>query len=213
MEFNTINKSTRETYGNLNTPQDGIIGKIIDGARVTLGFVFDIANSTLDFLGTLKFTGGGLIFGTMYIPGVDIIVTGSATPVEVKDDGTTAVNDGWAGGDVNQVTFPTTAGSKHYLPVTVAGKYEVIWSMSAHTGSGGATTMHGGIMIDGVAQRNNGEGHRNVSNSNDDGNTGSPGTVDCPNGTEQISLWILSENAADIHVEHGTMTIKQIGGT
>lgn len=147
-----------------------------------------------------------LLYGAMYIPGVDIVVPNdSANPFEVKDAG----NDGWAVGELNDVTFPT-GGTEHYLTITKQGRYEVVWSMSAHTGGGGATAVHGGVMIDGVAQRNDGEGHRDVANANDDGNYGSSFIVDCPNGTEEISLWCSTDNSENLHVEHGTMTIKLI---
>ena len=148
------------------------------------------------------------IFGVMCVPGVDIVVGGSAVPVEVKN----ASGDGWAAEELNGVTFPT-GGDEHYLTVPQTGKYEVIWSMSAHTGSGGATGVHGGVMVDNVAQRNDGEAHRDVSNSNDDGNIASVTVVDCPNGTEEISLWMTTDNAADLHVEHGTMKIQLTGKT
>lgn len=155
----------------------------------------------------------GLIFGAMFIPGVDIIVPiNSADPCEIKDDGTTSLDDGWEAGELNEATFPT-GGTEHYLTVPTAGKYEVVWSMSGHTGAGGATGVHVGIMIDGVAKRNRGEGHRDVSNSNDDGNIASSCIVDCPNGTEEISLWVAVDNGNEFHAEHGTVVIKLIGGT
>lgn len=155
----------------------------------------------------------GLIYGTMFIPGVDIVVDiGGADPCEIFDDGTTSADDGWSAGELNEVTFPT-GGTEHYLTVPLAGKYEVVWSLSGHTGAGGATGLHAGVMIDNVALRDCGEAHRDVSNSNDDGNMASACIIDCPNGTEEISLWVTVDNSNDFHAEHGTMVIKLIGGT
>ena len=146
----------------------------------------------------------------MFVPSVDIVVPISdANPTEVNDG--TATFDGWSAGELNGVTFPT-GGTEHYITVPRAGKYEVVWSLSGHTGSGGGTTMHAGIMIDDAALRNCGEAHRNVTTSGDNGSFGSPCFIDCPNGTEEISLWIIIDNSEDFHVVHGTMVIKQIGG-
>ena len=68
-------------------------------------------------------------------------------------------------------------------------------------------------MVDDVAQRNDGEGHTRVSTLNDGQDMGSPGLVNCPNGTEEISLWASVDNSQDFHVEHGTMTILLVAGT
>lgn len=149
----------------------------------------------------------GSPFGSMYIPGVDIVVIiGSANPVEVED----ASQDGWAAGELNLITFPT-GGNEHYLTITVAGKYEIDWNMSFHTDIGGGAAVHGGVMVGGVAIRDNGEAHRDVSNSNDDGNMGAPCIADLPNGNEEISLWVSNDQSQTVHVEHATVTVKQIG--
>lgn len=196
--------------GTKDSPADGVAIEIDTQPD---GTDFDVTIKTgagqVQIGGDTFWTGdGGIIFGSMYIPGVDIIVSiANANPTEIAASG-----DGWSAGELNLVTFPT-GGDEHYLAVTKAGKYKVDWSISGHTGAGGATGVHGGIMINGVAQRNNGEAHRDVSNSNDDGNIASRSIIDCPNGTEQISLWISIDNSNDFHAEHGTMTITQVGGT
>lgn len=159
-------------------------------------------------------TGTGLIYGHMFIPGVDVTVDTSATanPVEVKDDGTTSANDGWASSYQNEVTFAVS--DLHYQTVTIAGTYEVIWDMSCRTAAGGGTVVHGGITIDTTTfQRNNGEGHTHIFNANDDIQIKSVGVVDCPNGNEEISLWISNNANQKTIVEHGNMRIKLIGGT
>ncbi|MCK5021089.1 MAG: hypothetical protein KAS32_29030, partial [Candidatus Peribacteraceae bacterium] len=156
--------------------------------------------------------GSGLPYGHMTIPGVDIIVSiADANPAEVKDDGTTSLDDGWAAVYNNLTTFAT--GDLHYITVDKPGTYKVEWSMSGHIDSGANSSIHGGFMINGVATRNNGEDHTDVLNANDSKSMGTTGTADCPNGTEQISLWISNDNSADVHVEHGNMVITMAGGT
>lgn len=159
--------------------------------------------------------GGGLIVGHMYIPGVDITVDiTDANPTEVFDDGTVSVGDGWAAGELNLVTFPG-GGTEHYLTVPKAGKYKVEWDISFQMGAPGANVeVHGGIMVDDVAIRDKGEGHRTIANNTDTGSMTGRTIVDCPNGTEEISLWVLNaDNNNDITVEHGNVYIQLIGGT
>lgn len=156
-----------------------------------------------------------LVMGHMYIPGIDIIVEiTDGNPTEVFDDGTTSVGDGWAAGELNDVTFPT-GGDEHYLTVTKPGKYEIIWNMSfMMDGPGANIQVHAGIMIDGTATRNRGEAHETIANNSDTGLIAANAIIDCPNGTEQISLWVLnSDNNVDITIAHGDVTIKLIGST
>lgn len=171
---------------------------------------------TIDAAGNTWWVGGaGLVFGHMYIPGVDIVVSiTDANPTEVKDDGTTSADDGWSAGELNLVTFPG-GGTEHYLTVTKAGKYEVNWDMSISMATPAANIeMHGGVMIDGTAARDKGEAHRTIANNTDTGNMGGNLVIDCPNGTEEISLWVLNaDNNNNITVQHGNMNIKLIGGT
>lgn len=182
--------------------------------EITLG---DGTNQTIvSATGDLSFEGtAGLIYGHMHIPAAAVITvetSGTANPVEVKDDGTTSANDGWASSYQNGVTF--AASDLHYQTVTIAGTYEVIWSMSPATNSGGGTVIHGGICIDTTTfQRDNGEGHAHVFNNNDDIHISSVGIVDCPNGNEEISLWISNDAAQKTLIEHGNMSVKLIGGT
>lgn len=190
------------------------------GAAIASLNATDIGDGTNEavFSGTgdLSFTGtAGFIYGHMNIPGVDVTVDTSATanPVEVKDDGTGVpdAGDGWASTYQNEVTFAVS--DLHYQTVTIAGTYEVIWDMSPKTNSGGGTEIHGGIMIDDVAVRDNGENHAHVFNNNDNISISSVGTIDCPNGNEEISLWVANDAAQKTIIEHGNMRIKLIGGT
>lgn len=155
---------------------------------------------------------GGLIGGHMYIPGVTIGVNiTDANPTEVAD---AADGDGWAAGELNRVTFPT-GGDEHYLQITEPGIYRVIWDMSFNMVAPGANIeVHGGIMIDGVATRNKGEAHRTIANNTDTGNMGANGRIDCPLGTEQISLWVQNQqNNNNIGIKHGNMDIELVAGT
>lgn len=149
---------------------------------------------------------GGLLFGKMYAPSEIIVPVSDANPTEVED----ASEDGWAVGEVNGVTFPT-GGTEHYLTVPVAGRWAVLWDMSAHTNVGGRTEVHGGVMVDGVAQRDDGESHRTVTNTQDTGAFGSDVVVDVAAGA-QISLWIINNLSNDMHIVHANMFIQQIAG-
>ena len=216
--FETANKSYfRDTAIGVYSQSDTFLDLFADGA-VRIGNSSagaPTAYTKIEPDGGLHFvgTGSGKVFGVMYIPGTDIVVSISdANPTEIKDDGTTSLNDGWSVGELNEVTFPT-GGTEHYLTVPEAGKYTVMWSLSGHTGSGGSTTIHAGVMIDGVALRDEGEAHRDVSNFNDNGNVASVVVIDCPNGTEQISLFCAVGNSNDFHAVHGTVVIEQIAGT
>ena len=177
----------------------------------------DATNQTrFSATGDLSFAGtAGVIYGHMDVPATAVItVDTSATnnPVEVKDDGTASANDGWETGYVNGTVF--AASDLHYITVTIAGTYEVIWDMSPATAAGAGTVIHGGITIDTTTfQRDNGEGHAHIFNANDNIQINGIGTVDCPNGNEEISLWISNGQNQKTVIEHGNMRIKMIGGT
>ena len=79
--------------------------------------------------------------------------------------------------------------------------------------AGAGTEIHGGIMIDSTAVRDNGEGHAHVFNANDNINICGIGVIDCPNGNEEISLWIANDQNQKTVVEHGNMYIQLIAGT
>ncbi len=149
---------------------------------------------------------GGLLFGKMYAPAEIIVPVVDANPTEVEN----AAADGWAAGELNGVTFPT-GGDEHYLTVPVAGRWAVLWDMSAHTNAGGRTEVHGGVMIDGVAQRDDGESLRTVTNTLDTGAFGSDTVVDVAAGAE-FSLWVVNNLSNDIHAVHANMFIQQIAG-
>ena len=77
----------------------------------------------------------------------------------------------------------------------------------------GGGLVYGGVMVDGVALRDNGEAHRDIANNNDTGNMGSVCIVDCPNGDEEISLWVINDLSNDLHIVHSTVSVKRIGET
>jgi hypothetical protein len=161
-------------------------------------------------------TGAGLVYGHMYVDGTQVIVVAltANTPAEVKDDGTTSLDDGWLTGELNEMTFPS-GGDEHYISVTVAGKYEATWDISfAQNTPTAAIDIHGGVAIDGTPLRDSGEAHRTVANSSDTGNMGGTTIIDCPNGNEQLSLWVENTtNNTDIDVEHANLRVALIGGT
>ena len=160
--------------------------------------------------------GTGLPYACMYVDGtqsIEVALT-SGVIAEVKDDGSTSLNDGWLEGDLNLITFPT-GGDEHYLSVTKAGFYRIQWSLSFNTANPGANVeVHGGIAVDSTAIRNKAEAHRTIANNSDTGNMSGTAMIECPNGTEQISVWILNAtNDADVTVEHGNVSMVMVGGT
>ncbi len=178
-------------------------------------FAFQIVNFTSNIFnilgdGDTYWVGdsSGLLFGSMYAAAEIIVPIAAANPVEVEN----AAQDGWTAGELNGVTFPG-GGTEHYLTITKPGRYEILWSMSIHIIVGAGSSIHGGVMIDNVAVRDNGEAHRDIANVNDTGDMGSPCIIDLPNGNEEISLWLINDNSNNVHVFHTTVTVKQIGGT
>lgn len=187
------------------------------GTDITLGDGGATNYQNIDNTGDAWWVGsGGLVFGHMYVDGTQTIIVALTvnTPAEVEDDGTTSAEDGWLAGELNLVTFPT-GGTEHYITVTKAGKYGVTWDLSFNMATPGANVeIHGGVAIDDTPTRNKGEAHRTIANNTDTGNMGGTIIIDCPNGNEEISLWVENTtNNADVTVEHGNIRITQIGGT
>lgn len=203
--------------GNVNiSPGSGGTGADANGADgiITIGDGGTVNYTQISAKGNLFFVGtAGFILGHMNIPSVDITVdtSGTTDPVEVKDDGTVSVDDGWVSVYQNGTTFAVS--DLHYITVTIAGTYEVSWDYSIKTAAGGGTVIHGGIMVDGVAVRDNGESHTHIFNANDDIHISSVAIIDCPNGNEEISLWVTNDANQKTAIEHGNMEVKMIGGT
>ena len=93
--------------------------------------------------------------------------------------------------------------------------YEVSWSLSTDFSAspGSKQEIEYGIMVGGAIQ-NEGQAHRTLSNSTDTGNTCGIAILDLADNAV-ISLAAKNETSAGkiLHVEHGNLTIKQIGGT
>ena len=152
------------------------------------------------FIGT-----SGLVYGHMYTNGtIAITLTDQSTWYEL--DGATA----WTTGLLNGVTFTDPA-----LTVTEPGMYEVIYTLSTDfSASPGATQqVEYGIMVGGSIQ-NEGRAHRTLANSTDTGHCSGVAILDLADNAV-ISLGAQNESAAGktLHVEHGNMTVKLIGGT
>ncbi len=163
--------------------------------------------------------GTGLPYGHMYVDGTQVIRVAITinTPAEVEGDGTggtATAEDGWLGGDLNLITFPT-GGTEHYITVTKPGVYHINWNLSFKMVTGAANTqVHGGLAVDGTAIRNKCEAHRTISNNTDTGNMAGSCIVDLPNGTEELSVWMEnSTNSNDADVSHGSLVAVMVGGT
>ena len=209
----TLNSNNPISLANLTMSGDLIVEGSTELDVTNIG---DGTNETqISATGDLSFAGtAGLIFGHMDVPAAAVITvdtSGTLNPVEIKDDGTVSADDGWETGELNGTTFAVS--DLHYITVTITGKYKVIWSVSPATAAGAGTEIHGGIVVDDVAIRDNGEGHAHVFNANDNINICGVGVIDCPNGYEEISLWIANDQNQKTVVEHGNMYIQLIAGT
>jgi hypothetical protein len=176
------------------------IGNSSAGAPTT--YVEIEPDADMTFVGS----GSGLPYGNMFIPAGGIIVTiaASATPTEVDD----AASPTWTGGQTNNTTF-----SDHNLSVGKTGRYSMSWSMSVSLATvGGNIEIHGGIMVDSVAVRDDGEGHRTITGANQSGHI-SGMTIQNLTANQEISLWISNAtNTNNITVDHGNVVITLIGG-
>ncbi len=201
---------TSEALGRTNALLYGLFKNHASGPMLTINGELIITGKTF-----WEGDGTGLVYGHMDVPAAAVITvdtSATANPVEVKDDGTTSANDGWETGELNATIFAVS--DLHYITVTKAGKYKVVWDMSAMTAAGAGTLIHGGITIDTTTFiRDNGEGHAHVFNANDNIQIAGVGVIDCPNGTEEISLWISNDQNQKTEIEHGNMFIELIGGT
>lgn len=141
--------------------------------------------------------------GSMFADGGFTVVTGVATPVEVKDAG----GDGFTPSRLNLITFPT-GGTEHFLTITRPGNYNIFWDMAASKASGAQNELHGGIMINDIAIRENGEGHRTIMNNNDIGSLSGLAKLSLPLNA-QVSLWLLSSTSVNIPIDHANVIVDQ----
>ena len=152
---------------------------------------------------------GGMLFGCMAIVSELIVPIADTNRHEIKNAG----NDGWTGGLSNGVVFPT-GGDEHYLTVPKAGVYATVWSLSVHVAAGGGNSeLHAGVRLADTDLTGAGEAHRTIANLNDSGAMCNNRVVDCPLGTEQISMWVSNNNSQNVHCEHGGLIVTLIGGT
>ncbi len=196
-----------------NSTSDLIIN---DFQEVRIGDVSTYLQIEIDGDAFFVGSGTGWPYGHMYIDGAQTIIVAltANTPAEVKDDGTTSVDDGWLAGDLNLITFPT-GGTEHHITITKPGIYHITWNLSFKMVTGAANTeVHGGLAVNGTALRDRCEAQRTISNNTDTGNMAGSCMIDLPNGTEQLSVWIEnSTNNNDADVQHGSLTATQVGGT
>jgi hypothetical protein len=157
--------------------------------------------------GDLLFSGdgAGLVYGHMYTNStIAVTLTDQSTWYEL--DGATA----WTTGLLNGCSFTDPA-----ITVLEPGKYEIIWSLSTNFSAspGAIQEIEYGIMVGGSIQ-NEGQAHRTLANSTDTGNCAGVAILDLADNAV-ISLAAKNETSAGkiLHVEHGNMTVKQIGGT
>ena len=189
-----------------NTSKHTTLGDIVNDVAMTRTADIDMGAKDLLF----SATGGGMIYGSMYNTAQFTVPISTTNPTEVNDG--TATFDGWTTGLLNGMTFPG-GGTEHYLTITLPGVYRICWSLSTNRGGGASMDTHGGVMIDDVAVRWNGEDERKLS-SLDVGAYGTCSLHDLTSGDEEISLWvIMSDGAEDAVIEHANLVAELIGGT
>ena len=149
--------------------------------------------------------GSGIPFGHMYT-NTTIAVTLTDQNTWYELDGTQA----WTGGQENLCTFTDPE-----IDVTKAGRYEIIWTLSTDFSAtpGAAQQIEYGIMINGTIQ-NPGQAHRTLANSTDTGHCSGVAILDLAAG-DDVSLGARNTTSAGkiLHIEHGNLSVKQIGGT
>lgn len=195
----------------------------MNNSRVGIGTstpaqTLDVNGALLVGAGTLNFQsdsdgdtfwvgeGTGLVFGHMYTNNQPIAVTLTDQNTWYELNGAAA----WTTGELNNTTFTDPA-----ITVLEPGRYEVIWTLSTDFSStpGASQQIEYGIMIGGSIQ-NEGQAHRTLANSTDTGHCSGVAILDlADNAVISLGARNVSSAGKTIHVEHGNMTVKQIGGT
>ena len=147
--------------------------------------------------------GDGLPYGSMYLNSTITVTISDNNPTEVND----ASSPTFTEGQTHNTVF-----NDHFISVDVAGKYKIDWGMSFAMGTvGGNIEIHGGIMVNGTAQDNQGEAHRTITGANQSGDMGSNVILDLA-ADDEVSLYLINAtNTNDVNVEHANLTITQVG--
>ena len=183
------------------------INNLIESAAFGQAVIGDDTNYTsIGTTGNVVFHGSaGMVFGYMYTNST-IATTLTTQNTWYELNGTTA----WTTGLLNNCTFSDPA-----ITILEPGMYEITWSLSTDFSAspGAKQQIEHGIMIDGSIQTE-GRAHRTLANSTDTGNQCGLAIFDLSDNAV-ISLVAMNETSGGkiLHVEHGNMTVKQIGGT
>ena len=178
----------------INSANDGHLDLTAD-TSIDLNGVVEISGDTY-WVGS----GSGLPYGHMYAKNTSISVTISAINTAYE------ITSGITGGNTNLVTF----GGNHYLAVSKAGNYEVVYNVSAES-----TTfldeLECGVMINGTEATTDGGGHGTSFLSQSINMAGS--CIVSLSANDQVSLYVRNHTGANnITIEHLNVSIKQLGG-
>jgi hypothetical protein len=161
----------------------------------------------INALDLIHISGGGVIFGSIYTNNVPIATT--LTLANTWYELTDAANP-WTQGVLHNCTFATPR-----IKVLYAGHYLVTWALSTDFSAspGASQQIEYGIMVDGSIQ-NPGQAHRTLANSTDTGNCAGMAILDL-SADAAISLAANNNSSAGkvLHIEHGNLTVHQLGGT
>ena len=145
--------------------------------------------------------GSGIPFGHLYIKNATIVVAVGASSTSYE------ITTGLSTGETNLVT----AGGGHYLTVTKAGRYSVVYNISAYAGT--LDEWDGGTMINGAVSTTDGGSHSTTGVASSATAISGSAILDLA-ANDQVSLYVSNHSTAtDITVEHVNLTITMVGGT
>jgi hypothetical protein len=144
--------------------------------------------------------GSGLPYGNLYAYEANVTVTVSSSGSWYE------ITSGMSGGDENLCTFQNS----HEILVIKAGRYLCNWSLGITSGTNDEIMGTVGVNSSAVTKAAN---HATVSVSDRYESVAGTTILDLA-ASDVVSLFVLNETAAaDITMEHATLTLVQVGGT
>jgi len=188
----------------------------VDGTiSLSSDILIDISSANITTSGTISSAGDLIFVGAFGIP-YGSMYTNTTVVTELTDSDIWYQLEGESGGTIwtegllNLCTYADSA-----ITVTLAGVYEVSWSLSTgFSATPGATQqIEYAIMVDGVEVAQ-GQANRTLANSTDTGACSGVALLDLPaDSVISLAARNTSSSGKTLHVEHGNMTVKMVGGT
>jgi len=188
----------------------------VDGTiSLSSDILIDISSANITTSGTISSAGDLIFVGAFGIP-YGSMYTNTTVVTELTDSAIWYQLEGESGGTIwtegllNLCTYADSA-----ITVTLAGVYEVSWSLSTDFSEapGASQEITYAIMVDGV-EANDGRVSRTLDNSTDRGACSGVALLDLPaNSVISLAARNDTDSGKILHVEHGNMTVKMVGGT